>query len=207
MRLKEVKSVLEENNFSAFVVDNLAEARSIVMEELIPKIKPESISWGGSVTFSTSGIYDDLKNSSDYKILDTYDAKLTAEEKLEKRRQALLVDLFFAGTNAVTETGKLINLDMVGNRVGAITFGPKNVVILVGRNKIVADVDEAILRIKQLAAPANTVRLKMKNPCLKTGYCEECKSRERICNTWTIHEKSFPKGRINVVLINEDLGL
>ncbi len=207
MRLEEVKNVLEENNFSVFVADSISDARTLVMDELIPAIKPGSISWGGSGTFSNSGMYDELKNSNDYKILDTYDTTVSAEEKLERRRQSLLVDLFITGTNAVTETGKLVNLDMIGNRVGAITFGPKNVIILVGRNKIVADVDDAILRVKQLAAPANTVRLKMKNPCLKSGYCEECKSKERICNAWTIHEKSFPEGRIRVVLINEDLGL
>lgn len=207
MRLKEVKSTLEENNYEVHLVDNLAEAKEIVLKKLIPAIKPASISWGGSVTVTGSGVYDELKDSSRYQIIDTYDANVSPEEKLERRRQALLVDLFITGTNAVTETGKLVNLDMIGNRVGAITFGPRDVIILAGRNKIVAEVDDALLRIKQVAAPANTVRLGMKNPCLKTGYCEECKSRERICNAWTIHEKSFPKGRIKIVLINEDLGL
>jgi hypothetical protein len=125
---------------------------------------------------------------------------------LERRRQALLVDLFITGSNAVTETGQLVNLDMFGNRVGAITFGPKHVVVLVGRNKIVTDVDEAMLRIKNYVAPVNTMRLKKKTPCRKTSYCEECNSPDRICNTWTITEKSFPKGRVKVLLINEDMG-
>lgn len=207
MRLNEVKTTLEENNFQVYLADNTKEARDIVMNDLLPSIKPGSISWGGSGTFSGSGIYDELKSNNQFEIIDTYDTKASPEEKLERRRQALLVDLFITGTNAVTETGKLVNLDMIGNRVGAITFGPKDVIILVGRNKIVAEVDDALMRIKQLAAPANTVRLGMKNPCLKTGYCEECKSRQRICNAWTIHEKSFPKGRIKIILINEDLGL
>ncbi len=207
MRLNEVKNTLEENNFQVYLADNIKEARDIVMNDLLPSIKPGSISWGGSGTFSGSGIYDELKSNNQFEIIDTYDTKASPEEKLERRRQALLVDLFITGTNAVTETGKLVNLDMIGNRVGAITFGPKDVIILVGRNKIVAEVDDALMRIKQLAAPANTVRLGMKNPCLKTGYCEECKSRQRICNAWTIHEKSFPKGRIKIILINEDLGL
>ncbi len=135
-----------------------------------------------------------------------FDKDVSNEEKAELRRQALLVDLFITGTNAVTETGTLVNLDMYGNRIAAITFGPKNVVILVGRNKIVADVDEAMFRIKNYAAPINSMRLDKKTPCAKTSYCDECNSPDRICNTWTITEKSFPKGRVKVVLINEDMG-
>jgi L-lactate utilization protein LutB len=122
-------------------------------------------------------------------------------------RQALLVDLYITGTNAVTETGELVNLDMVGNRIGAITFGPKNVIILVGRNKIVPDFEDAISRIKNYVAPVNAMRLDKKTPCVKTSICQECKSKDRICNTWTITQKSFPKGRIKIVLINEDLGI
>ena len=110
------------------------------------------------------------------------------------------------GTNALTETGKLVNLDMIGNRVAAITFGPRSVVILVGRNKIVPDVEEATFRVKNYAAPVNAMRLDKKTPCAETSYCHDCKSPERICNSWSIVEKSFPKGRIKVVLINEDLG-
>jgi hypothetical protein len=111
------------------------------------------------------------------------------------------------GTNAVTEGGQLVNLDMTGNRTGGIAFGPKHVVIVVGRNKIVADLEEAFYRIKNYAAPTNAMRLNKKTPCVKTSHCEECKSPDRICNTWSIMEKSFPKGRIKVVLINADLGL
>ena len=206
-RLNEVKRVLEENNFDVYLADTASEAKKIVENNIIPALAPRRISWGGSVTFTDTGLYDALKNNAQFEILDTFSKKGTPEESLELRRQALLVDLFITGTNAVTETGKLVNLDMIGNRVGAITFGPKNVIILAGRNKLVNDVEEAINRVKLVAAPANTIRLKKKNPCLKTGYCEECSSKERICNAWTIHEKSFPKGRIKVVLINEDLGI
>ena len=135
-----------------------------------------------------------------------YDKNLSPDETLERRRQSLLVDLYLTGTNAVTESGQLVNLDMIGNRIGGITFGPKHVIILVGRNKISSDLDEALFRVKNYAAPVNTMRLDKKTPCAKTSYCEECKSPDRICNTWTITEKSFPKGRVKVVLINDDLG-
>ena len=96
---------------------------------------------------------------------------------------------------------------MIGNRIGGLTFGPKNVIIMVGRNKIVADLDDAMWRVKNYTAPTNAMRLDKKTPCVKTATCEECKSPDRICNTWTITEKSFPKGRTKVVLINADLGL
>ena len=207
VRLKEVKKTLEENNFDAYIAENSNAVEDIVIKDIIPHLKPRTISWGGSITFTDIGLYDRLKESREMKVLDTFDKKLSDSDKLELRRQALLTDLFITGTNALTDTGKLVNLDMIGNRVAALTFGPKNVIVLVGRNKIIADVDEAILRIKNLAAPANVSRLGMKTPCLKTGYCEECQSKFRICNSWTITEKSYPKGRIKVVLINEDLGL
>ena len=95
---------------------------------------------------------------------------------------------------------------MYGNRIAAITFGPRFVVILAGRNKIVCDLEEAMTRIKNYAAPVNAMRLDKKTPCVKTSYCEECQSPDRICNTWSITEKSFPKGRVKIILINEVLG-
>lgn len=205
-RLAELKDALTENNFEVFVAENTDESKSIVLEKIIPEIAPKSISWGGSLTFVATGLYDVLKNSNDFNILDTYDKTLSPEESLERRRQSLLVDLYITGSNAVTETGQLVNLDMFGNRVGALTFGPKNVIIFVGRNKIVPDLDEAMFRIKNYAAPVNTMRLDKKTPCAKTSFCADCKSPDRICNIWTITEKSFPKKRIKIILINKDLG-
>lgn len=207
IRRKETKSALEANNFEVYEAEDLGSAKRIVMEQIIPRTGAKSVSWGGSMTFMATGIYDALKNTPGLEVLDTFDKTLTPEQTLELRRRSLLVDLFVTGTNAVTEKGALVNLDMLGNRVGAINFGPRNVVILVGRNKIVPDLEEAIFRIKNHAAPMNAMRLDKKTPCVKTSYCEECNSPERICNVWTITEKSFPKGRIKVILINQDLGL
>ncbi len=206
LRLAALKDELEANNFEVFLADNTAMAKDIVLKDILPKIEVKSVSWGGSITFVATGLYDALKENKDLEVLDTYDQSLDNEKKVEIRRQALLADLFIAGTNAVTESGQLVNLDMIGNRITGITFGPKHVVILVGRNKIVSDLDEAMFRIKNYVAPVNTMRLNMKTPCAKTSNCEECKSPERICNTWIITEKSFPKRRVKVVLINEDLG-
>ncbi len=206
IKLADVKEALDLNNFEAFLVDNADEAKKIVLEEIIPKIDVKSISWGGSQTFIATGLYGSLKNREDLNVLDTFDKSISIEEGLERRRQALLSDLFITGTNAVTESGMLVNLDMIGNRVAALTFGPRNVIVLVGRNKIVPELEDAMFRVKNYAAPINTMRLNMKTPCAETSYCEECISPARICNTWTITEKAFPKGRVKVVLINEDLG-
>jgi L-lactate utilization protein LutB len=205
-RLTDIKAALESNNFEVFLAGNKEEASKIVLEDIIPPIKARTISWGGSMTFMATGLYKDLKDNSNLEVLDTLDKKIPYDEMVERRRQALLVDLFITGTNAVTETGQLVNLDMIGNRIGGLTFGPKWVIILVGRNKISADLDEAMFRVKNYVAPINSMRLDKKTPCVKTSFCEECKSPDRICNTWTITEKSFPKGRVKVVLINEDLG-
>jgi len=207
IRLRDLQDALEGNNFEVYLAKDGHGAKEIVLKDILPKTKAKSVSWGGSVTFRTLGLYEALVERSDLKVVDTYDHSLPREEIMEKRRESLLVDLYITGSNAVTEDGQIVNLDMYGNRVAAITFGPKDVVILLGRNKVVSDIDEAMHRIKNYAAPTNAMRLEKKTPCTKTSFCEECRSEGRICNTWTITEKSFPKGRIKVILINQDLGL
>ena len=206
LRLADLKDALEANNFEVHIAENVDAAKKIV-REILPRIGAKSMSWGGSMTYVQTGLYQELKDYPGIEVLDTYEKGLPPEEMLERRRRSLLVDLFITGTNAVTETGKLVNLDMTGNRVAGITFGPRNVIILAGRNKVVPDIEDAMLRVKNYAAPANAMRLDKKTPCVKTSICEECRGLDRICNTWTITEKSFPKGRIKIVLINEDLGL
>lgn len=206
LNLRELKQNLTGNGFDVYMAENADDAKTVVLEEILPELKPKSVSWGGSLTLSSTGLYEYLRDSDEYESLDTWDKSLSNEDKTELRRQALLVDCFFTGTNAVTEDGHLVNLDMFGNRTGAITFGPKNVVIFLSRNKLVPDLERAMERIKEYVAPVNTMRLGMKTPCVKTGYCMDCDSPQRICNVWTVTEKSFPKGRIKIVLINEDLG-
>lgn len=207
IKLNNLKENLEKNNFDVFIAQSLQDVRSIVMETLIPAIKPASVSWGGSMTFVASGLYDELKENPSMTVLDTFDKEISAGESIERRRQSLLVDLYITGTNAVTENGMLVNLDMIGNRIAALTFGPKHVVLIIGRNKIVSGLEEAMDRVKDLAAPANAMRLDKKTPCVETASCHECKSPDRICNTWTITQKSFPKGRVKIILLNGDEGL
>jgi len=207
IRLADLKSALETNNFEVHLAETATDAQKIVLEDILVKTEARSVSWGGSLSVVATGLYHALKGRTDVEMIDTLDKQVPAAEMSERRRRSLLVDLFITGSNAVTEDGQLVNLDMTGNRVAAITFGPKHVVVVIGRNKIVPSVDEAMFRVKNIAAPANAMRLDKKTPCVKTSYCEECKSPERICNSWTITEKSFPKGRVKVVLVNQDLGL
>jgi len=207
LRLQDCKDALEKNNFEAFIAQTPAEAGQIVINQILPEIDVKSVSYGDSLTLFDSGVLEYFKKNSKITLIDTFDKKASRQELIERRRKALLSDLFFSGTNAVVEFGALVNLDMTGNRVGGMVFGPKWVVIMVGRNKIVSDLEQAMDRIKNLAAPANAIRHQQKTPCVKTSYCMDCNSPARICNIWTIHEKSYPKGRIKVILINQDLGL
>ncbi len=207
IRLQSCKAALEKNSFEAFIAPTPADAGKIVIDQILPQLDVNSVSWGDSLTLHETGILEFFKEDPAFDLIKTFDEDLPRAEIIERRRKALLCDLFFSGANAVVESGALVNLDMVGNRVGGMVFGPKWVVIMVGRNKIVSDLEQAMDRIKIMAAPANAIRHEQKTPCVKTAYCMDCSSPARICNVWTIHEKSYPKDRIKVILINQDLGL
>lgn len=206
LRLADVKEALEANNFKVDIVASAGDAARLFMQEILPATGASTVSFGGSKTLLTTGIPDMVRSREGIEVIDTYDTTITREQVLERRRLSLHADLFISGSNALTADGKLVNLDMIGNRTGAIHFGPRHVVLFVGRNKLVDSVDEGMRRIKEYAAPVNAMRLQKKTPCVKTGMCMDCKSPDRICNVWTVTEKSFPAGRIHVVLINEDLG-
>jgi hypothetical protein len=205
-RLNDLKNILEENNFEVYVAGVAAAAKDIVFNTIIPRVAPKTVSWGGSVTLGETGIQEALLNYPGIEKLDPYAPGLSGEDAYEVRRQALLCDLFFTGSNAVTEDGHLVNLDGIGNRVTALNFGPRNVVVVVGRNKIVPGLEEAMQRIRNYVAPINVMRLDKKTPCLSTSVCQDCCSPDRICNVWTITEKSFPEKRIKVILVNQDFG-
>ncbi len=208
LRLHRCSEALDKNNFSAFIAQDPEEAKEIILQQILPDITVRTASWGDSQTLRSTGILELIDQDSSIELIKTFDSTVSREEIIERRRRALLVDLFFSGSNAVTECGKLVNLDMVGNRTAGITFGPRHVVLCIGRNKIVPNVERAMERIKNQAAPMNAIRHPgFKTPCVTTSYCADCSSPDRICNTWTITEKSYPKARIKVILINQDLGL
>lgn len=209
MRLQTVQKALKDNRFDAHLAPTADKARELVLTKLLPEAKPQSLSFGGSTTFMQLKLYEptlEYAKKHGVVVFDPYDNALSEPDKFEARRKGLLTDVYLMGTNALIETGELVNLDMWGNRVGALCFGPKRVIVLIGRNKLVADLNAAMVRIKEVAAPVNARRLGKKTPCAKTAYCADCDSPERICCTWTVTEKCCPAGRISVVLINEDLG-
>lgn len=206
-RLKDLKVALEENNFEVFIAENTLDAGTVFLEQILPTLQgAQTVSFGGSMTLVGTGVVDAVRANPALEVIDTFDSSLSREEVLARRRLSLLADIFLTGTNAVTECGKLVNLDMIGNRVGGINYGPTHVVLFIGRNKIVDTVQDAMSRIKEYVAPVNAMRLNKKTPCRQTARCMDCSSPDRICNMWSITEKSFPKGRIRIVLINEDAG-
>jgi hypothetical protein len=179
-------------------------------EELLKLIpSPASVIRCGSESAARVGLWDAIRSLPGVTLMDPYTPGLTPAESLEVRRQGLLADVLVASANALTLDGRLVNLDGTSNRVAGMLFGPRKVLLLVGMNKVVADLEAAYARIRSIAAPANNIRLAglgLKNPCIEDGRCHNCRSETRICNSWVVMEGSSVKDRIHVVLVGEDLG-
>ena len=199
---------LERNHFEGYFANDRQEAKNIFFNEIFDKIKPTTISWGDSETMKATGILPEIEQHPECILIRTFQDGYSRAQKTYWRRQALHADLFVSGTNALTCNGQLVNVDMVGNRVAGITFGPEHVVLFIGTNKITDNLEKAMERIRTIAAPLNAIRHPhLHTPCQKTQTCMNCQSTDRLCNTWTITEKSFPQKRIKIILINEPLGL
>lgn len=189
---------LESRNMKGYYAEDKEEALRIALE-LIPE--GGSVAMGGSMTAVETGLVDAVKNGN-YRFID--------RETIPDRRTAMLAaydaDVFISSVNAMTDDGVLVNIDGNANRVSAIAFGPKKVVMLVGMNKVCSDADAAMKRARNVAAPANVQRFGLSTPCSKTGACMDCKSPDTICCQFLITRFSRHEGRINVILINDDLG-
>jgi hypothetical protein len=175
------------------------------VEEIL-SIIPEhsSVSWGGSVSLSQSGLLDALK-TADLERIDRSTAS-TPEEKKAMQRRAFSVNYYLMSTNAITTDGELVNIDGNGNRVAALICGPDHVIILAGMNKIAADTEDAIKRVHTQAAPPNAMRLGLHTPCSLTGVCKDCLSKDCICANTVITRFNRIPGRIKVFLVGESLG-
>lgn len=199
-RLERTKAALLKNRMEAYIVQTAAEVAPLV-ESLV---EPGSVvSNGGSATFGQCGLYD-LFRGGNYEYLDRDAAP--PEEKPDIARRAFLADWYIASANAVAETGEIVQMDGNGNRVAAICFGPKNVILIAGRNKIAPDLAAARARVQQTASPANNHRFSSANPCATTGKCVDCAAPGRICSQELILHQQLNAGRIRVILVNEDLG-
>jgi hypothetical protein len=201
-RAKKVIERLEAHDFKAIYVKSKAEAVEEILKHVIPNAK---IGVGGSVTIRELGILDQLKVKGNL-LYDHWVPGLTKEESLKTRKFQMTSDLFLSGVNAITLNGELINIDFAGNRTNATTYGPGKVILVVGYNKIVEDVQEAIKRIKNVAAPINARRLNIDVPCAKVGKCVDCNSPNRICRVVMIHERRPFLTDMLIILVGEELG-
>lgn len=194
---------LRKNRIPAVFFSNKEQAKEGILKMIPPN---SSVGIGGSVTLRQLGLIQELREHG-FEVLNPFGRKLTQEEGLELRRKALLSDVFLVSTNAITEEGQLFNIDAVGNRVGGMVFGPKRVIVVAGTNKIVKDLDEAIVKVKEWTAPLNAKRLKRATPCVHSGQCEDCETPERICNIWVVIHKKPSRTDLQVVLVGEPLGI
>jgi len=192
---------MEKRGFETFYAEDKNHALKIVTEIIT---EDSTVSWGGSVTLNECGIIDTL-NSGNYNTIDRSTAK-SPEELEEVYYKAYQADYYLMSSNAITKDGSLINLDGNGNRVSSLIFGPKSVIVVAGMNKISADVDTGLKRIKEYASPVNAMRLSQNTPCSVDGKCHDCLSEDCICCELVITRKSRRKGRIKVILVGEELG-
>lgn len=163
-----------------------------------------TISWGGSESIKESGLMDRIKNGN-YKLIDRTTAS-SPEESRSLYAQAVLSDYYLMSSNAVTLQGELVNIDGTGNRVACLIHGPKNIIMVVGMNKIVTDIAAGIERVRNFASPPNAKRLNRQTPCNATGYCSDCLSPDCMCNQIVLTRRSGTKGRIKLYLVAEELG-
>jgi hypothetical protein len=217
-RAEKVIGNLQKRNMNGYFAPNRAEALSIVMDMIPPGAL---VARGDSITLDQIGLLTAISKRNENTLINPFQAVENGvfgpwEDRQQMMRESFLSDIFITGTSAVTLDGKLVNIDGAGNRVAAMIFGPSKVILIAGANKIVKDVEEGLNRIHQYAAPINAQRHYLKHSqaygnlsCVKTGICVDCKNDRRICNYTVIIEGAMlrHKGRINVVLVGEELGI
>lgn len=188
---------LEKRNMEGYYFETAAEAVDAAL-----KMMPAGsvVAHGGSATLAESGMLDALKNGN-FTLIDR-----ASQNSREYFAKAVLSDYYFMSTNAITTKGELVNIDGNANRVACLCHGPSHVMMLVGMNKVTADVESAIKRVRTYACPANADRLNRNTPCGITGICGECLAEDCFCNQIVITRRSGHKGRIKVFLIGEELG-
>ena len=193
---------LKNRHFDAYYCETKEEALEMALS-LIPQ--GDTVGWGGTVTCQQIGLLDAVRNGN-FRAIDR-DACTTMEEREEAMRKALLADTFLTSANAISLDGQMVNIDGNGNRVAAIVYGPKQVIVVAGMNKVEDSLDAAINRARTVAAPMNQQRFGLPNPCGATGSCGDCKTETCICNHILITRHCRPVGKIKFILVGEDLGL
>lgn len=200
---EKVKKKLTQRNFNVIICETLEEAK----EEALLRIDKEAVvAFGGSVTVQESGLIEALYERNQPIINRDLAADLAERHQLMK--QSLLSDIYLTSINGLTNDGMLVNMDSVGNRVAALTYGPDKVFAFVGMNKVYGDLDTTIAMVRNSVAPKNAFRLELQQtPCVKTGSCADCLKEECICSTLAITRRSKMDDRICIFLILEEIGL
>lgn len=192
---------LVKRNMEGYYFDTAAECTRAVLDSLPAG---STISWGGSESIKECGLMDGIHNG-DYRLIDRSEAK-SPEESRALYAQSVLSDYYLMSSNAITLDGELINIDGNGNRVACLIQGPSHVILIVGMNKVVTDVESGIARVRNMASPANAIRLNRNIPCAATGTCHNCLAPECFCNQIVVTRRSGHAGRIKVYLVGESLG-
>lgn len=192
---------LEKRNMEGCYFPTAADCTRAILKEMP---KGSVIGWGGSESIKEAGLMDAIHNG-DYELIDRSSAG-TPEESRQIYARTVLADYYLMSTNAITLDGELINIDGNGNRVACLIQGPAHVILVVGMNKVVTDVESGVSRIRNMASPANAIRLNKNLACGATGVCHDCLSPECFCNQLVITRRSMHNGRIKVCLVGEDLG-
>ena len=190
---------LQKRHFEAYYCDTSAEALEMALE-LIPE--GASIGWGGAMSAQQIGLIDAVKTPK-YHAID----RAAAPDREQAMKDCLFADVFLSGANALSMDGEMVNIDGQGNRVAAIVYGPKSVIVIAGMNKVVDTLEDAITRARTVAAPINQQRFLHNNPCTATGKCADCTSKTCICNQILITRHCRPVGRIKFILVGEELGM
>lgn len=201
-RVDATLAALKKNGFNAEFFATGKEAADFVLKQAG---ECQTVGIAGTKTVRDLGLSESLEQAGKI-VYDNWRLKAGSPEELACRRQQLLADLFLASSNALTMTGEIVNKDGCGNRINAMTFGPKKVMLLVGINKIVPDLDAALDRVEQISAPMRAMGLNRKTPCVKSGYCMDCDSPDRICNITSIIHKKPIFTDLTVVIVGEELG-
>lgn len=191
---------LQTRGFEAHVFDNHEDAIAFALTAIR---KDETVTWGGSMTIRDMGLTTALTEGG-YTVFDR--DPIPPSERAAFVREHFFSDWYLMSANAVTEDGELLNLDGGGNRVASLIYGPKNVLVIIGANKIVPTLSDAYARVREIAAPKNAQRFDIKTPCKKTGACANCFSPDTICSQMVYTRTCRPKGRIRVLLVDETLG-
>jgi hypothetical protein len=202
LRMEEAAVALNKNGMPTVLFDGRDEALAYLLAEARQE---QRIGFGGSMTIAELALLDHLQKAGK-QILNHSQPGLSPEERRQVMQGQLDCDLFFTSTNALTLKGQLVNIDATGNRVGAMFFGPRRVLVVAGANKIANDLDSALARVREHACPPNARRLGFDTPCAHTGKCSDCHSPQRICRITTIIERKPRVTDLRICLINEDLG-